>query len=152
MDMETSTNDGVTLVATAKRIATAAHDGQVDKSGAPYIDHPRRVANRLPGDDLAQAVAWLHDVIEDTHVKQLHLLAQGIPVEVVAAVDAITRRRGEAPDDYYARVKQNPLALKVKMADIEDNSSPLRLVLLPPETADRLRLKYRHAIEILGQE
>ena len=53
----------------AKDIATKAHEGQVDKAGMPYIDHPRRVAERVAqvdGRPEAIAVAWLHDVVEDT--------------------------------------------------------------------------------------
>lgn len=140
---------GHTIVSMAEKIATAAHGGQLDKSGVPYITHPQRVASSLVGDTLAQATAWLHDVIEDTPITAAHLLVRGIPVEVVAAVEAVTKRPSEQPDDYYSRMRTNPLALKVKLADIGDNSDPIRLALLHPDTANRLRSKYAHAVETL---
>jgi hypothetical protein len=107
----------------AERVAAAAHDGQFDKSGVPYITHPQRVASSLVGDTLAHATAWLHDVIEDTPITAEDLLVRGIPVEVVAAIEAVTKRPREQPDDDYSRIRTNPLALKVKLADIGDNSA-----------------------------
>ena len=59
------------LVTEAKDVATAAHEGQMDKAGSPYIGHPGRVAGHVTrhaaAEDLeaAQAVAWLHDVVEN---------------------------------------------------------------------------------------
>jgi hypothetical protein len=49
----------------AEQIATEVHAGQVDKAGAPSIDHPRRVAGHTDGSPDAVAAAWLHDVLED---------------------------------------------------------------------------------------
>jgi hypothetical protein len=69
-------------VALARGIATAAHLGQVDKIGVPYVQHPRRVAERLPT-ARGQAVAWLHDVIEDTRLDAEDLLAAGVDPDVV---------------------------------------------------------------------
>ena len=142
---------GHMLSSLAERIATEAHAGQTDKAGVPYITHPRRVASRLAGDDLAQATAWLHDVLEDTSTTSADLVSFGIPSEVVSALEAVTKGLDELPEDYYARVRANPLALKVKLADIADNSDPARLGDLPAETAIRLREKYAHAIEALNR-
>ena len=137
------------IVEGAADVARGAHAGQVDKSGQPYIGHPARVAARVRGDDFAEAAAWLHDVVEDTDVT-LDDLRRDFPDELVAAVDALTRRRHEEPDDYYARVRRNPLALRVKAADLADNSDAARLAALPPDTQARLRAKYAHAREVLG--
>jgi (p)ppGpp synthase/HD superfamily hydrolase len=139
------------LATTAQRIATQAHVGQTDKAGRPYIGHPSRVAARLAGDEQAEAAAWLHDVLEDTVTTATDLAALGIPATVVAAVEALTRRNGEAPDDYYARVAANPLALTVKQADIADNADPQRLAQLDPAVRQRLRAKYDHAREVLDK-
>lgn len=128
----------------AQRIATVAHTGQVDKAGRPYITHPARVAARVAGDDHAVAVAWLHDVVEDTTVT-LTDLGEQFPAEVVAAVDALTRRDGEEPAEYYARVRRIPLALTVKLADLADNSDPQRLARLDDATRERLVAKYARA-------
>ena len=118
------------LAARAETLARAAHAGQVDKAGAPYAAHPARVAAAVPGDPLAEAAAWLHDVIEDTGTTLADLRAEGFPEPVLAAVDALTRRADEERDAYYARVAADPLALRVKRADIADNSGPERLSLI----------------------
>ncbi|MFZ1285925.1 MAG: HD domain-containing protein [Candidatus Phosphoribacter sp.] len=138
------------LVHQAEALARAAHKDQVDKAGLPYIHHPARVATRVVGDDLAQATAWLHDVVEDTEVTLTELAEAGFPEAVVAAVDALTRRPDEPADDYYARVAADPLALLVKRADIADNCSPERLGLLDDATQTRLLAKYTHAREVLA--
>lgn len=145
------------LVARASEVARCAHDGQVDKSGEPYIDHPARVAagarERAPDSqaDLAEAAAWLHDVVEDTETNLDDLAEQGFPGLIVAAVDALTRRPTEPPDAYYARVAADPIALVVKLADVADNSDPERLVRLAPHTRDRLTAKYSHARDRLSK-
>lgn len=138
------------LIAVARGIAETAHEGQVDKSGAAYIEHPRRVAERVSGDPGAVVVAWLHDVVEDTEVT-LAELAERFPPQIVAAVDAVTKRAGEAKADYYRRVAADPLALAVKRADIADNTDPVRLGALPPDTRERLRAKYAAALEQLTE-
>jgi hypothetical protein len=133
----------------ARRIATRAHAGQVDKAGRPYIAHPQRVAARV--EDLqAEAVAWLHDVLEDTEVTAEDLRVQGIDDEVVRAVELLTR---DVDDDvYYARIAAYPVAREVKLADIADNTDPVRTALLDPATRDRLAEKYTHARRALGAE
>lgn len=128
----------------AREIAQRAHAGQRDKNGAPYIAHPERVAARVAGDDTLEAIAWLHDVVEDTDVS-LADLAEHFPPLVVAAVDALTRRRGEDPDEYYVRVRSNEQARIVKNADIDDNTDPSRTGQLPADVRERLREKYAHA-------
>ena len=99
----------------------------------------------------AVVVALLHDVVEDTNV-QLDELRSGFPSRIVDAVDAITRRNGERPEDYYKRVKACPLAREVKLADIADNSSSARLSLLDAETRSRLTDKYNKALQHLGSD
>ncbi|NUT53070.1 MAG: HD domain-containing protein [Saccharothrix sp.] len=134
----------------AIRIARAAHEGQVDKSGSPYIDHPLRVMARVSGEH-ARLAAVLHDVVEDTSVTAEDLLAAGCPSEVVATVLALSHRDGESQEDYLARVLADPVAVEVKRADIADNTSPPRLARLDPATRDRLRAKYARALAILDQ-
>jgi (p)ppGpp synthase/HD superfamily hydrolase len=134
----------------AIRIARAAHDGQVDKSGQPYIGHPLRVMGRVSGEH-ARMAAVLHDVVEDTAVTADDLLAAGCPPEVVTTVLALSHRDGETQEDYLARVLTDPVAVQVKRADIADNTSPPRLALLDTATQDRLRAKYARALDILGR-
>lgn len=138
------------LAARAETLARAAHAGQVDKAGAPYAAHPARVAAAVAGDPLAEATAWLHDVVEDTSMTLADLRDVGFPEPVLAAVDALTRRADEERDAYYARVAADPLALRVKRADIADNSGPERLAKLPEATRIRLQDKYAHALAALA--
>jgi (p)ppGpp synthase/HD superfamily hydrolase len=136
-------------VSDAVRIATAAHDGQLDKSGKPYIGHPVRVMNRVSG-PYEQMAAVLHDVIEDTSVTAEDLRAAGCPERVVTAVVALSHRPGEPQADYLARVAVDPIAVVVKHADIADNMSPARFDALDPATRARLRIKYDTALRLLS--
>lgn len=143
------------IVALAREWCFTAHDGQVDRAGCPYAFHPQRVAEavaaRLGADHPAVAVGWLHDVVEDTEVTVAQIEEVFGP-DIAAAVDAVSKRRGEHVDDYYARVLANEWAYAVKIADVADNSKEDRLEYLPHELADRLRKKYAHAREVLGIE
>lgn len=136
------------MVRVAELIATRAHAGQTDKSGSAYITHPARVVARLHT-RREQMTGWLHDVVEDTDTTLADLTEAGLPAEVVAAVDALTRRPGEDPDTYYGRVATDPLAVAVKHADLDDNSDPDRLAQLDTETRARLGRKYAHARAVL---
>jgi predicted secreted protein len=135
------------IVNEAWRVAHAAHAGQVDIAGRPYIEHVARVALAVEGDDEAEAVAWLHDVLEDCPA-YAHLVVKFPPVIADAVLDLTRTRFGDA--SYYWNIRRNPLALKVKLADIADNSDEARLALLNPATAERLRIKYAMARAALG--
>jgi hypothetical protein len=134
----------------ARELATAAHDGQVDKAGRAYLEHPAEVAERVRGESaVVQVVAWLHDVVEDTEVT-LDRVREQFGDEVASAVDAITHRGGEPRVDYYARVAANPTALRVKEADLADNTDPWRMRRLEPVLRARLAKKYAGAYAALG--
>lgn len=140
------------LIGKARKLAVLAHAGQVDKAGRPYVEHLERVAamvKHAKSLGLAQAVAWLHDIVEDTAVGELDLMAAGMPAEVVEAVLAITHRPNEPRTEYYARVRENHLALAVKLADVADNADPKRLAMLDAATRGRLERKYARAFEEL---
>lgn len=140
------------LIDKARKIAELAHSGQLDKSGAPYLGHVRRVADRVEG-GLDKAVAWLHDVVEDNHRwGEVELAEAGMPREVIASVLALTHRPHEPRVDYYARVKVDACAVRVKLADIADNSDPSRLALLDEPTRERLTAKYAKARAALTVE
>jgi (p)ppGpp synthase/HD superfamily hydrolase len=98
--------------------ATQAH-GTQQYGREPYFVHLQAVADmviRLGGDDEAEQVAWLHDVIEDTPTS-LDTLVGEFSGKVVVAVQALTKRDGVAYEDYIEGVRNNPLALLVKKAD-----------------------------------
>lgn len=140
------------LVARAQALARTAHRGQYDKAGMPYWQHPQRVAARVAPDQHAQAVAWLHDVVEDTDLTLAKLATAGFPPAVVQAVGLLTRWPGQPAADYYAAVRSDPLALSVKLADLADNADPSRLALLDRLTRERLQAKYALARRHLGVE
>lgn len=133
------------LVQQAKDLAHRAHAGQVDKAGRPYIEHVARVASACADDPEAEAVAWLHDVAED-HPEYYARIAELMPIPILVAVQLLDRN---VAGDYYGRIAANPLALSVKLADIDDNADESRLALLDEKTADRLRRKYARAMDAL---
>lgn len=135
------------IVSRAKALAHRAHAGQVDKAGRPYIEHVARVAAAVSDDPEAEAVAWLHDVVED-HPGFAHAVMHDFPHEVSLAAFELDRMTC-SPEMYYPCVRENKLALRVKLADIADNASEERLALLDEKTAARLRRKYAKAIAAL---
>ena len=135
----------------AVQIATDAHMGQVDKGGNPYIGHPLAVADKVEGMVL-KTVAVLHDVLEDSSFTADDLLAEGFPREVVEAVIVLTHNKTDpmSYEDYIRRVRKNPIACAVKIADITHN---LDLSRIPHPTAgDHRRCeKYRRALGYLQE-
>ena len=65
---------------------------------------------------------------------------------------ALSKGEGEPLEDYYARVRDNDLALQVKLADIHDNLDPRRRTWLAAPDADELALKYGKALTALFGE
>lgn len=132
----------------ARSIAEAAHAGQVDRAGAPYILHPQRVASLVDG-DAAKAVAWLHDVVEDTALTFGDLDSMGVSPEVLAPLRLLTREPGVPYPEYIGRIKADPVAKAVKLEDLSHNSDLSRLPTVGAEDERRAE-KYRRAIEQLS--
>src|SRR5690348_14451397 len=99
----------------------------MDKGGKPYVLHSLRVMLKQV-DETAQMVAVLHDVLEDTAVTLADLRAAGFNAEICEAVDCLTRRPDETYEAMIVRVAANPLARRVKLADLEDNMDPRRQI------------------------
>ena len=111
----------------AQEIATKAHMGQVDKAGKDYINHPKRVAERLLNEsENVQVVAWLHDVVEDTPIT-LKDLEQIFNKEVIDALTLLTHDKSVPYMDYVEKISHNEIARKVKMSDLIDNMNLSRL-------------------------
>ena len=146
--------DAVAQVSLAKGIAFVAHRGQVDRVGAPYIDHPGRVAERFDpvGDPIAAASAWLHEVLEGTVVTAQELLEAGVLPEIVEVVHLLTRTPDVADDEFHARIRRHPVARRVKLAAIDDNAAPWRMRRLDYDTQVVLGERYRQAREFLGED
>ena len=135
------------LTRTAMAIACAAHQGQVDKSGYPYIHHPLHVAEEMT-DELSCAAALLHDVVEDSPWTLEQLSEQGIPAPVLEALALLTHDPDTPYLDYVRRLSGNPIARAVKRADLLHNSDPSRLPCADSAALRRLN-KYEQAIALL---
>lgn len=120
----------------------------MDKAGKPYVQHLQAVANNLiePTDEML-AVAWLHDSIEDTLITYDELNTK-FGKTVSDAVDAISKRSGENYDDYLVRVKENPAACLVKIADLKHNADLIRLPKITEKDVARQH-KYQKVIQFL---
>ena len=132
----------------AKEIAKAAHEGQVDKAGKPYIEHPMRVMKM--GKTVEEKIAGvLHDVVEDSEWTFEMLEKEGIPKDVMDALRCVTKlSEDEDYDHFIARVKTNPLAIKVKLNDLKDNMDITRLDQVTEKDLARLN-KYIRAYKQL---
>ena len=130
-------------------IAAQAHQEQCDKAGAPYILHPLRMMLRMRS-ETEMMVAILHDVVEDTEWTLDQLRQAGFSEEVVQAVECLTHRDQETYEAFITRVCTNPVASKVKLADLEDNMDMRRLSNLTEKDVQRLR-KYHRAWLALRQ-
>jgi (p)ppGpp synthase/HD superfamily hydrolase len=129
---------------TALQIMAQAHAGQVDKAGQPYVLHPIRVMMRLATLE-ERVVALLHDVVEDSDLTLDDLRARGFSPAVVAAVDCLTKVEGETYDAFVSRVLTDPLAARVKIADLLENIDLTRLTEV--READLARVaKYHRAL------
>ncbi len=128
-------------------LAARAHEGQLAKGGAPYILHPLRVMLRVEG-ERAQTVAVLHDVVEDTPVTLAALAEEGFTPDVIAAVDALTKRPGESRLAAAARAAADPLARVVKRADTAETPDLSRIGTPTPKDHARLE-EYRRVRELL---
>jgi guanosine-3',5'-bis(diphosphate) 3'-pyrophosphohydrolase len=122
----------------AIEISAKSHAGQTDKAGAPYVLHPLRLmlAVSTPFERIA---AVLHDVVEDTAVTLADLRSEGFAEEVIAAIEALTKRPGEKRLEAAARAAANPIARVVKLADVTDNMDLSRIA--APTEKDYARLE-----------
>ena len=131
----------------AIEIAAQAHRGQRDRAGAPYILHPLRMMFAVQT-DAERMAAVLHDVVEDTDWTLDALRERGFPEQVVAAVDHLTRREGESYEAFVRRAAQDPVARRVKVADLEDNMDVRRIGTVSADDVERLT-KYHRAWRLL---
>ena len=123
--------------------AEECHRGQVDRNGIKYILHPLQVMRRMDS-ETEKIVGVLHDIVEDTPITFQDLREKGYSEEIVNAIDCLTKREGESYEDFIERCKLNPIALKVKIADLEDNMDIRRIDVLTEKDMERLN-KYLRA-------
>lgn len=135
------------IIKLADKIAQEAHEGQFDKAGKPYIEHPRFVAACVSG-KYEKAAALLHDVIEDSDFMLEDLRRRGIPDEVLSAVELLTKKKSESYEEYILQIKENPIARAVKIADLKHNSDISRIAEPSPKDFARVE-KYHRSIALL---
>ncbi len=127
-----------------------AHKEQLDKSGIPYVFHPFHLAEQMD-DELSTIVALLHDVVEDTGYTFKDLREMGFPEEALEAIRLMTHEEGVPYLEYVKRMKGNPIARKVKLADLAHNSDITRLDEIKEKDLERIE-KYKKAIAILTNQ
>ena len=130
------------------QIAYAAHHGQTDRAGVPYILHPARVAAEFT-DEARACVAWLHDVVEDTGVTLDDIRLAGFGAAICDALRRMTHDKSVPYMDYVKALAEDPIARAVKLADLRDNMDLSRLPAVDAAAERRLE-KYRAAFAFLS--
>ena len=110
----------------ARKIAIVLHYGRVDWSSLPEIGHLERVADNVT--EHAQAVAWLHDCVEDGLTTMGALREAGLDEAQYNALFLLTRQPDETYLDYIRCIARadgtsGALAREVKMSDLADNTT-----------------------------
>ena len=130
-------------------LATNRHAGQFDKGGNPYILHPLKVMYYLKSnDEELQCIALAHDLVEDTDTTYDELRELGFTDRIIQGIAALTKQRGESYNQYKERVKSNPDAVKVKMADLRHNTDIRRLKGVTEKDLARIEKYQRFYLEL----
>lgn len=139
------------LTKKAMCLAYWAHHGQLDCNGVPYIFHPIHVAEQME-EEISCCAALLHDVLEDTPVTREELLLE-FPEAVVEVVCLLTRQEGEDYLSYIRRIRQNPAAVRVKLADLAHNLDQTRCAGtdISPARLKAWKDKYTSALALLTE-
>lgn len=131
----------------AMKLCFSAHRDQVDKSGLPYVFHPFHLAEQMEDEDTT-IVALLHDVVEDTEITFADLAQMGFSQQVIGAIQAMTHAEGVPYLEYVDQIKDNPIARRVKLADLRHNSDLSQLDQVDEKALERVK-KYQAAIALL---
>ena len=120
----------------ALRLCFEAHKNQLDKSGMPYVFHPFHLAEQMETEETVVA-ALLHDVMEDTDYTAEDLKEMGFDGDVLDALLLLTHQDGVDYMDYVKKIKSNPIARAVKLADLTHNSDLTRLDVVDEKALER---------------
>ncbi len=137
------------LTKKALKLSFEAHKYQVDKSGMPYVFHPFHLAEQMETEDTV-IVALLHDVVEDTNYTLDDIKAMGFSRSIIEALTLLTHDAKIPYMEYVAKIKDNPIAKAVKLADLKHNSDLSRLEIVDDKAIKRAE-KYKQAIALLEQ-
>jgi len=121
--------------------------GDQQYSDMPYIVHLAMVAGFFY-DRERQAIALLHDILEDTDVTKDEL-QKLFGKKIADIVSILTHEEGETYFEYIDRVKQNKLAKEVKIADLKANLFT-SMNFYPNENKSREK-RYKKALNILEE-
>lgn len=135
------------LTKKAMKIAFEAHKDQVDKNGIPYIYHPFHLAEQMKT-EYEICVALLHDIVEDTDITFDDLIKAGFTDEVINAIKLMTHDESVPYMEYVEKIRNNPIAKEVKLADLAHNSDLTRLDHVTEKDLARKK-KYEQAIRLL---
>ena len=138
------------LTKKAMKLCFAAHKEQKDKSGLPYVFHPFHLAEQMETEETA-VVALLHDVVEDTDYTLEDLAAMGFGKIIIDALALLTHDNSVDYMSYVRKIKENPVATAVKMADLQHNSDLSRLDNIDEKALQR-REKYLQAMALLEEK
>ena len=139
------------LTKKALRLCFDAHKEQTDKTGVPYVFHPFHLAEQMT-DEISTVCALLHDVVEDTEITLEDLSRMGFPAEVTDVLRLLTHDPAIPYFDYVRALSVNPIARKVKLADLAHNSDLSRMDASEIDDWARKRTqKYQTAIEMLSK-
>ncbi|MFN9112829.1 MAG: GTP pyrophosphokinase [Bacteroidota bacterium] len=130
-------------------IALQAHKGKADKGGSSYILHPLRVMLAMETTE-EKIVAVLHDVVEDSRFTIQQLKQEGFSKKILDAVSLLTKTENQNYENYISAIRKNPLATKVKLADLKDNMDKSRLKKITEGDLTRIK-KYKAALKQLIQ-
>ena len=128
------------LTKKAMMICFETHKNQKDKSGMPYVFHPFHLAEQMETEDEI-CTALLHDVAEDSDCT----------ADTIEALRLLTHEKSVPYMDYIAALKGNPIARKVKLADLVHNSDIGRLAIVTDKDLKRME-KYQKARNLLLEE
>ena len=127
-----------------RELAKEAYGDIKRRDGGLLWDHARRVVSAVaPHGYEYMALAYMHDVLEDTAVNR-EIIEEALDWDTWLALRAITRGEDEDYTNYILRLSKNPMAVIVKRADIVDNLSD------NGGARGSLKDKYRLALHILG--
>ena len=120
---------------------------------ADFSDTEVTVAEESADIEEASAEAADTDVVEDTEIT-FEDLEKNFPEEVVEALRFLTRDKSMNYFDYIRNLRKNPIAKKVKQADLLHNSDVTRLTdceNISARQISRLHGRYKRALEILQE-
>lgn len=131
-------------LALAISLTSQMFEDKTDKAGKPYILHCLRVMNNVDQkDEELMQIAVMHDLVEDTSITIEQLRKEGFSERVLNAVDLLTHRPVQDYDSYIKMLSNNPDCVKVKLADLKDNSDITRLKGLSKKDFDRMEKYHR---------